>query len=152
MLFRGLRNWRYQLHILICHIMRHVTIFIISDQMKTKVGLNLKKGVTLLMELTRESVMFNGTREMTRWARLRGLSTKSFHDVAIRPKKYWFDKRTAYSGFRTPSNHDKHLIFPDDCLVLPRSPAYSYNSFASQPQMVCVDLDLSRAVHNTACQ
>lgn len=75
-------------HIPIDQIMRHVTNGNISDQIKIKVELNPKEGVTLLMELTGESDKFNETREITRRACLRGISTETFCGVAKHPEKY----------------------------------------------------------------
>lgn len=137
---------------LIIQIMWHVTKGNISDQMKTKAGLNPNEGVTLLMELTRGSAKFNKATGMARRARLRGTSTKTFRDVAKHSEKYQFDERITYSGFCTARNHGKDLIFPEGFLVLPESPTRFCNCFALPFQIVCVDPGLSIVVHGTACQ
>lgn len=76
------------LQITIEQIARDVTNVSVSDQMKKQVELHLKERVTLLMELTRGSNIFNASIEMNCRAYQRGICIKTFCDVANHACRY----------------------------------------------------------------
>lgn len=115
----------------------------ISDQIKEKVGLYLKEGVTLLMELTRRSSKFNASREMTRRTSLRGILIETFRDFTEHRGKYRFDGSIKLRDFYVPDHYDEDPDCLKCCLLSSKSSTYFCNRLVSPSQMVNFDPDSS---------
>lgn len=64
----------------------------ISNEIKRRMGLYLREGVTLLMKVTKGSAQFNATGEVNRRGCLRGISIETHQDVGRHPDGNRFDK------------------------------------------------------------